>query len=158
MVLARGVLAGLILVLPFTATAQELGSLVPDTPTRAENIEIVCTGVGLDARQNPDWTAYPLKIEVAGRGGQYLGDVHLVLSQKDKPIAKLTCGGPWVLFRVPTGRYQVEAQTEGKTVSSVAIVPVTGQGRIILRFPELGGEMSSPPNVGGTPGNQSPGQ
>lgn len=144
MILARGILVGLILGSPSAALAQELGALSPDTPTRAANIEVVCTGVGLDARQNPAWADYPLKIEVAGRGGQYLGDVHLSLSQKDKALVTLTCGGPWILFRVPTGRYQVEAKTEGRTVSSGAFVPATGQGRIILRFPELGGAMTPP--------------
>jgi hypothetical protein len=138
MKLVCGIFVGLVLALP--AFAQEFGILVPDTPTRAARIEAVCTGVSLDARENPAWTDYPLKIEVAGRGGQYLGDVHLILSQKDRSVATLICGGPWILFRVPTGRYQVEAQTEGKTVSSSAFVPVTGQGRVILRFPELGGE------------------
>jgi hypothetical protein len=145
MILARGVIVGLMSALPVAAPAQELGTLVPDTPTRTANIEVVCTGVGLDARQNPAWADYPLKIEVAGRGGQYLGDVHLSLSQKDKTLATVTCGGPWILFRVPTGRYQVEAKTEDRTVSSGAFVPAVGQGRIILRFPELGGAMSPPP-------------
>jgi hypothetical protein len=147
MILVRCILVGLISALSSAAFAQELGTLVPDTPTRTANIEVVCTGVGLDARQNPAWTGYPLKIEVAGRGGQYLGDVHLVLSQKDEKLAMLTCGGPWILFRVPTGRYQVEAQMEGRTAFSTAFVPVTGQGRIILRFPELGGAMSPPVEV-----------
>lgn len=136
--LADGVIVALIATFP--AFAQEFGTLVPDMPTRAGRIEIVCTGVSLDARENPAWATYPLKIEVVGRGGQYLGDVHLILSQKDNSVATLTCGGPWILFRVPPGRYQVEAQTEGKAVSSSAIVPATGQGRVILRFPELGGE------------------
>ena len=144
MILARGILVGLISISPVTASAQGFGALSPDVPARTENAEAVCTGIGLDARQNPAWAGYPLKIEVAGRGGQYLGDVHLVLSQKNKTIASLTCGGPWILFRVPTGRYQVEAQTEGRTVSSAAFVPAAGQGRIILRFPELGGEVSPP--------------
>jgi hypothetical protein len=145
MILARGVIVGLMSALPVAAPAQEFGTLVSDTPTRTANIEVVCTGVGLDARQNPAWADYPLKIEVAGRGGQYLGDVHLSLSQKDKTLATLTCAGPWILFRVPTGRYQVEAKTEDRTVSSGAFVPAAGQGRIILRFPELGGAMSPPP-------------
>jgi len=144
MKLARGILMGLISISPVVAFAQELGAVSPDTPVRTANVEAVCTGIGLDARQNPAWNGYPLKIEVAGRGGQYLGDVHLVLTQKDKTVASLTCGGPWILLRVPTGRYQIEAKTEGKTVSSAAFVPAMGQGRVILRFPELGGEVSPP--------------
>lgn len=118
--------------------------LAPDTPTKIGDIEAVCTGVGLDARQNPAWTSYPLKVETAGRGGQYLGDVHLTISQHDNPLAIVRCDGPWILFRLPAGRYQLDAETEGKTASSQALVPETGQGRVILRFPELGGERGAP--------------
>lgn len=157
MVLARGILIGLISALPPTASAQELGAVAPDTPNRTGNVEVVCTGVSLDARQNPAWAGYPLKIEVAGRGGQYLGDVHLILSQQGKALVSLKCDGPWILFQVATGQYQVEAQTEGKTVSSSAFVPVTGQGRVILRFPELGGE-TSPSTAADMPSGQSVGQ
>ncbi len=158
MMLARGILVGLLSALPLIAFAQEFGTLAPDTPSRAGGIEAVCTGIGLDARQNPSWADYPLKIEVAGRGGQYLGDVHLVLSQKDKALATLTCSGPWILFRVPTGHYQIVVQTEGRSVSSAALVPAVGQGRIILRFPELGGAMSPPETKDMKSLNQSAGR
>lgn len=144
-------LIGLVFALPVTSFAQELGVIVPDTPIRAANMEIVCTGVSLDARQNPAWASYPLKVEVAGRGGQYLGDVRVTLSKENKILATLHCGGPWILFRLSSGRYRVEAQTEGKTVSSAAFVPIAGQGRIILRFPDLGGEAAPPPSTDRSP-------
>ena len=150
MISARGILTVLFSAFPLAAFAQEFGALVPDSPAKAGNVEAVCTGIGLDARQNPAWASYPLKIEVAGKGGQYLGDVRLILSQKDRTVATLTCGGPWVLLRLPAGRYQLEAQTEGRTASSAAFVPAAGQGRIILRFPELGGEISPPASLDGT--------
>lgn len=84
----RGILL-LISIFPGAVLAQELGTLVPDKPVKNADIEAVCTGVGLEARQNPAWASYPLKIEVTGRGGQYLGDARLILSQKDKTFA--TC-------------------------------------------------------------------
>jgi hypothetical protein len=139
----KGVLLGLIVAFPAGAFGQELGPLAPDRPVRSAETDVVCTGVGIDARENSAWAAYPLKVEVVGRGGQYLGDVRVALSQRNKAVISLTCGGPWILFRLPTGRYQVEAKTENQTVSSSAFVPATGQGRIILRFPELGGEVTS---------------
>ena len=118
--------------------------LAPDTPTRVGSIEAVCTGVGMDARQNPFWSSYPLKIEIAGRGGQYLGDVHLTISQRGNTLASLRCDGPWVLLRLPAGKYQLDAETEGKSVSAQALVPVSGQGRVVLRFPDLGGAIEAP--------------
>jgi len=69
--------------------------------------------------------------------------VRLSLSQNGKTLAEVACDGPWILFRLPAGRYHLEALTEGKTASSNAYVPATGQGRIILRFPDLGGEMDA---------------
>jgi hypothetical protein len=108
--------------------------LAPDAPTKIAGVESVCTGVGLDARQDARWGNYSLKVEIAGPGGQYLGDEHLVLRQSGKDLLTLTCDGPWVLFQLPAGRYEVEARVGGQTVSSAAFAPVSGQGRIILRF------------------------
>jgi hypothetical protein len=109
--------------------------LAPDTPTTIAGIESVCTGVGLDARQDPRWAGYSLKVEVAGPSGQYLGDEHLVLRQSGKDLLSLTCDGPWILFRLPAGRYEVEAHVGQQATSSAAFAPASGQGRIILRFP-----------------------
>jgi hypothetical protein len=116
-----------------------------DTPTEVGGVEVVCTGIGLEAREDARWSRYPLKVEIAGKGGQYLGDVHLALTRNGQNVLTVTCGGPRVLFRLPAARYQVDATAEGKTVSSSANVPATGQGRIILRFPELGGALETPP-------------
>jgi hypothetical protein len=137
------VMLAMICTLP--ASAQEMISLAPDSPTKIGGMEAVCTGVGLEARQNPAWTAYPLKIEVAGRGGQYLGDITLTLSRDGHGLTTVHCDGPWILFRAEPGRYQVEARTEGKTATSAAFVPASGQGRIILRFPDVGGEVGPAP-------------
>lgn len=127
------------------ASAQEMVSLAPDTPTKVGDVDAVCTGIGLEARQNPAWGAYPLKIEIAGRGGQYLGDVSLTLSRDGRGLASVHCDGPWILFRTAPGHYQLEARTEGKVATSAAFVPASGQGRVILRFPDLGGEVGPAP-------------
>lgn len=128
-----------------SAFAQGTVPLAPDIPTKIGDKEAVCTGVGLEARQNPAWASYPVKIEVAGRGGQYLGDVTLTLSRESHELATVHCDGPWILFRTLPGRYQVEAHTEGQSAKSIVLVPASGQARIILRFPELGGEVGPAP-------------
>jgi hypothetical protein len=126
------------------ALAQNVTVLTPDKPTPIGDLVAVCTGAGLDARQNPAWAAYPLKIEVAGKGGQYLGDIRLTFSSKSGAVAMMSCDGPWILVKVAPGAYHVDVETEGQTVGSNANVPVEGQGRIIIRFPMLGGEVGSP--------------
>lgn len=121
------------------ATRLPLGS-----PTTVNGVEAVCTGVGLDARQDPRWNSYPLKIEVAGKDGQYLGDVRVTILRDGHPIIEAECSGPWLLFRLTPGGYEVQAETEQKMTRSRALVPASGQGRVVLRFPDLGGAITTP--------------
>jgi hypothetical protein len=144
----------LLLAIAPSALADDATALKPDTSTQVGMTEAVCTGVGLEARQNPAWAAYPLKIEVAGKGGQYLGDIRLTLRKGTATIATVTCDGPWVLFKTQAGAYRVDVETEGQTASSNAYVPDRGQGRIIVRFPLLGAEVSpkvAPPQQSSSP-------
>ena len=39
------------------------------TPSMVDGVEIVCTGIGQDARSDPRWNAYPLKVVLAGESG-----------------------------------------------------------------------------------------
>ena len=137
--------AGMMALLSQAALAQDFVQLPPDKPVPMGSIDVVCTGVGLDIRQNPAWTAYPLKVEIAGRGGQYLGDVHVTLLKDGKRLAGVACDGPWLLFKIPAGHYRVEVETEGKEAASNAYALPEGQGRVIIRFPDLGGEITAVP-------------
>lgn len=125
------VLLGITALVGQPAVAQDL---VLDRPTMVANIEAVCTGAGLDAREDPRWSAYGLKVEVAGEGGKYLGSESVALRKDGNSLLTVTCAGPWLLFRLPPGRYEVEARVGSQTASSAAFVPLEGQGRIILRF------------------------
>jgi hypothetical protein len=145
--LARGVAAviacGAFMYAFAHALAQEPGLLPPDTPTVISGVETVCTGVGTDAREDPRWSTYPLKIEIVGKGGQYLANMQITVNKDAKIIVQAECGGPWLLLKLSPGRYQVSATVEGTTVSSPAYALASGQGRVILRFPELGGVMDN---------------
>ncbi len=121
--------------------AQSVPSLAIDTPTTVGAVEAVCTGIGLEARQDARWTAYPLRIELAGAGGVFLGDAQVSAEKKGEPAVSLHCDGPWVLLKVAPGTYRVTAEVEGKTVSANATVPAKGQSHIVLRFP-VGGAVS----------------
>ena len=129
-------------ILPGSSLAQAI--LPFDMPTMISDVETVCTGVDSDSRADPRWNAYPLRLEITGKGGQYLGDVQITVEKDRKSVVQVTCGGPWLLLRVPPGRYQISATTENKTVNSIAVAPAKGQGRIIIRFPELGGALEAP--------------
>ena len=51
---------------------------VQDTPTTINGIETVCTGVG-SAKDDPRWSAYPVKIVLATTGGANLANAHVSL-------------------------------------------------------------------------------
>jgi hypothetical protein len=114
--------------------AEAVARLAPDHPTMIENIEAVCTGVGLEAGLGHGWQTCPLKIETAGPEGQYVGNATWTLSRGSKSRTNVQCDDPRLLFRLPAGRYRVGAEIESKSVHSAMLVLASGQGRIMLRF------------------------
>jgi hypothetical protein len=123
------------------AQAQDIITAPPlpfDSPVSMRAMEAVCTGIGTDARNDPRWATYPLRIEVVGRAGEYLGLAEVTLTQNDEAILSARCGGPWLLVRLPPGMYEVSATVQNVSKMGRVTVPATGQGRLILRFPELG--------------------
>jgi hypothetical protein len=109
-----------------------------DSPVSMRSMEAVCTGIGADARNDPRWPSYPLRIELVGRAGEYLGAAEVSLSQNSEAIISVRCSGPWLLLRLPPGNYDVTASVENVSKTGRVTVPMTGQGRLVLRFPELG--------------------
>lgn len=85
---------------------------VQDTPTMANNVEMVCTGVG-SAKDDPRWRTYPVKIVLATAGGANLAAAHVTLSRKGQTVAETDCDAPWILFKPPAGRYTATASLIG---------------------------------------------
>jgi hypothetical protein len=139
-----GYIAVLLILACAAARAQDTAAppLPFDAPVSMRAMEAVCTGIGADARNDPRWPTYPLRIELVGRAGEYLGQATVSLTQNGEAILSARCGGPWLLLRVPTGAYDVSAQVENVTKTGRVTVPATGQGRLVLRFPELGQEQA----------------
>jgi hypothetical protein len=138
----RPALAASLIALALTsAPAQQSAPPLPfDSPVSMRAMEAVCTGIGADARNDPRWTAYPLRVEIVGRAGEYLGQATVSLSQNGEAILSVQCGGPWLLLRLPPGAYDVEVMVENVSKTARATVPMTGQGRVVIRFPEFGQE------------------
>jgi len=42
-------------------------------PKAIDGIETVCDGITIADRNDPKWKAYSLRLEMVGKGGQYLG-------------------------------------------------------------------------------------
>jgi hypothetical protein len=140
----RLALAASLIALAFTsAQAQEAAEPLPfDSPVSMRQMEAVCTGIGADARNDPRWAAYPLRIEIVGRAGEYLGQATVTLTQNNEAIISARCGGPWLLLKAPPGSYDVTVLVENVSKTSKATVPMTGQARVVIRFPELGQEQA----------------
>ena len=124
-------LAALFVAAPMLAQAD----LPMDTPTTVSGIESVCTGIGSTAQSDPRWAAYPLKVEVVGKNRHYLADADLMVAQGGKQLLAVHCGGPWLLLKLPAGRYSISGILSGETATAGAVAPATGQSRAILRFP-----------------------
>jgi len=111
-------------------------------PTMVDGVEAVCTGIGDEAQKNPLWKAYPLKIMLAGKGGQWLTDADITVTRDGEEVVSLFCGGPWILLKLEPGRYRITGEIEGRRAGTDAVVSGKGQGRAILRFPDEGGEIT----------------
>ncbi len=85
---------------------------VQDTPTNINGVETVCTGVG-SAKDDPRWSAYPVKIVLATTGGANLANAHVSLSKGGKEVAGLDCDAPWILFKPSAGNYTATASLIG---------------------------------------------
>jgi hypothetical protein len=137
----RAALAVPMIVFAVAAGAQDTAPPLPfDSPVSMRSMEAVCTGIGADARTDPRWASYPLRIEIVGRTGEYLGQATIDLAQNGEAVLSARCGGPWLLLRVPPGMYDVSVMVENIAKMAKANVPMTGQGRVVIRFPELGAE------------------
>src|SRR6187551_236385 len=81
---------------------------VQDTPTTVNGVEVVCTGVG-SAKDDPRWSAYPVKIVLATTGGANLANAHVSIAKGGKELVGLDCDAPWVLARTAPGGYSASA-------------------------------------------------
>ena len=100
--------------------------------------DLVCTGIGAPQRENPQWLAYPVRIEFANTGAQHVLGAHVdLMTGSGQPLASLDCHGPLVLFRLNPGTYRVTGtlfSQPGGTASATFTAPRTGQKRVGLTF------------------------
>ncbi len=121
------------------ATPAQAAHMAMDRPVTMNGITAVCTGIGEDARNDPRWKAYPVRIEFSNDGAQYLAGAHVVLKAAGgDTLADLECSGSWVLFQLPTGNYTVSgtllAHPDLPARNARFSPPVSGQKRVVLEF------------------------
>src|ERR1700760_4888405 len=100
-----------------TSFAMNEALAVQDTPTTINGVEAVCTGVG-SAKDDPRWSAYPVKIVLSTPGGDNLANAHVTLMKGNQKVPGLDCDAPWILFKPPAGSYTATASLIGGTRSA----------------------------------------
>jgi hypothetical protein len=93
-------LAGALFITGVTSASAHHATKVPlDQTAIVDGVTVMCTGAGLNARNEAMMNSFPLRLEIAGRDGQYLGDQIVELSGEniDGQIT-VYCLGPWAMF------------------------------------------------------------
>lgn len=124
-----------------TARADDANTLSPDQPTDVNGYDLACTGVGDEAREDPRWKDYAVRIEFANRDAQYLSDIDVSLANAaGETLFRVRCETPWLLAKLPAGKYTVAGTYEGITKTAKLTAPKAGQARIVVRFAEVAGD------------------
>ena len=112
------------------------GGMPIDQETSVNGIEAACTGVGDQQENRARWSSYTVKLVVAGDRGQYYAGEHVSVTGRDgRPVADMTCNGPWVLMKLEPGAYKATVDLPGhaaKTISFTA--PASGQHEVTVHF------------------------
>ncbi len=122
-----------------TANADDANTMPNDEPVQMNGVKYACTGVGDDAKEDPRWAEFAMRIEFANRDAEYLADVTVSVTDAkgEKLFEDARCDSPWFLADLPAGKYTIAATVEGVTKTAKFTSPKSGQSRIVVRFPEL---------------------
>ncbi len=140
--LSRAALAGAILVAApaiFGLDAQAWAQL-PDVRHQGQ-VEYVMGGFGQDESDalKQAMADYPLAFTFASSAGgrsAYLSRVRVVIRDRDDvTVLNVESLGPYLLVRLPAGRYQVFATYQNRTQSRSVAVAQTGTARVVFDWP-----------------------
>lgn len=105
-----------------------------DVPVVLGSVETVCTGIG-EGKNDPRWKTYPIRVEFADAQAHYIAGAHVTLADAaGATAAEFDCSGSWVMLSMPR-LYSVTARVGTEMASSKFQTPMTGQMRVVLRFP-----------------------
>jgi hypothetical protein len=115
-------------------------TVVPlDTETTVSGVPVACTGVG-EAKLNPHWDSYPVRVAFSGAKGDLLADEALtIFDANGAAVASVGCSGPWILLKLPPGGYRIEGwlpKGEAAHQSGYFRVPPDGPVHLELHFPD----------------------
>jgi hypothetical protein len=107
-------------------------------PTQQQgDVSFVTGGVGRDEstalrQARRQW---PMSLQFTGPGASYVSDVHVQIAKGGDTVLDTTTHGPYLLVRLPQGRYTVTATYSGVTRKQTLNVRGTGSARATFSFP-----------------------
>lgn len=127
-------ISGFMLCFGMAAEAQTPQTLAVDQPQRVDGIKTACTGVGDREEGEARWNAYPVKMEMVGGYGQWLGNEDVTVRGHGEDVS-VNCAGPWVLMGLQPGYYHATISVPNASPKHIGFnVPSRGQRDIIVRF------------------------
>lgn len=122
--------------LPAWAGAAETSSLPPERSEGA--ISYLSGGIGLDESSAIKAAApkYSLELLFAARdGGNYLAGVQVVIRKgSGETLLDTTAEGPFLLARIPPGRYRIAATHEGQTQERTVSIAARKHRRLVFTW------------------------
>ncbi|MDQ5941485.1 MAG: hypothetical protein QG572_298 [Pseudomonadota bacterium] len=144
----RAVLVGLLSLGAALPVLAADGADVPEDGGETEkvvmvgNISYVSGGIGEESRERLKAfsAAFNLKLVLAMKTGEYIGDVQVAIAEKgskglgDKELVQAVAEGPVFMANLPAGSYVVTATAEGQTQRQVVTVSKGKLGTMHFRW------------------------
>ncbi|WAS53662.1 carboxypeptidase-like regulatory domain-containing protein [Burkholderia ambifaria] len=133
---AAALAAGLVGAAP-GAYAQSEGSDGLPAASQQGDVSYVSGGIGKDQSTafERSEAAWPLALRFTGPGGEFLADVHVrIVDAKGTEVLKTDARGPYMLVKVPPGRYTVHASYQGSDESRAVTVGAKGGAKAAFRW------------------------
>jgi len=100
-------------------------------------IRYVTGGIGLDESSAMRAAApqYNLRLTFAAVSGEYLAGARVVLRDaQGRALLETSSEGPYLFFRLPSGKYQVSAENAGETITRPVQVRDKQASELIFRW------------------------
>lgn len=114
-------------------------SYLPPTHRQGE-VSYLSGGIGLsesDAIKHVAKT-YPLELEFVLKAkpkAEYVANVKVQIKDaRDKTVLKATAGGPFLLAKMPAGKYKVSADRDGKVIHRQIEIAANGHQRVVFEW------------------------
>jgi hypothetical protein len=114
-------------------------SYLPATHRQGE-VSYLSGGIGLSESDAIKQVAktYPLELEFVLKAkpkAEYVANVKVrIKDAHDKTMLKATAGGPFLLAKMPAGKYQVSADRDGKLIHREIEIAANGHQRVVFEW------------------------